>query len=91
MADTSIERANQSSKDPPMPMDLDMWFAETAEGIDFDWPESLAVERIQIGIAEIVAAILVFAAFVVIARWAISILFSAGCLLPGMNITLYEN
>jgi hypothetical protein len=57
-----------------MPADLDIAFAETIEAIDFNWPESLAVERIQIGLAEIVAAILVFAGFVVLAQRAISLL-----------------
>ncbi len=56
-----------------MQADLDIAFSETVEAIDFDWSESLAVERIQVGIA----AILVFAGFVVLARCAISILFSA--------------
>jgi hypothetical protein len=56
-----------------MPADLDTAFDEIAEGCCFDWPKSSAVERLQIGIA----AILVFAGFVVLARCAISILFSA--------------
>jgi len=45
-----------------------MAFAETVEAIDFDWSESLAVERIQMGIAEMAMAILVFAGFVVLTR-----------------------
>lgn len=49
-----------------MPADLDIAFAEIVEAIDLDWPGSLAVERIRIGIAEIV----VFAGFLLVARWA---------------------
>src|SRR5712671_7262479 len=64
---------DQSWKDPSMPADLDIAFAETVEAIDFDWPESLAVERIQTGIAEMAVAILVFAGFVVLTRGAISV------------------
>jgi hypothetical protein len=67
----------KSSNDSAMPADLDIAFAKIVEAIDFNWPESLAVERIPIGIAKIVSAILVFAVFVVLARWAISILYSA--------------
>jgi len=52
-----------------MPSDLDIAFAETVEAVDFDWPESLAVERTQMGIV----AILVLAGFVVLARGTISV------------------
>jgi len=61
----------QSWKDSSMPADLDIAFAETVEAIDFDWPQSLAVERIQMGIAEMAVAILAFAGFVVLTRGAI--------------------
>ena len=60
---------DQSWKDSPMPSDLDIAFAETVEAVDFDWPESLAVERTQMGIV----AILVLAGFVVLARGTISV------------------
>src|ERR1700747_2758739 len=43
---------DQSWKDSPMPADLDLEFAETVEAVDFDWPESLAVERTQMGFKE---------------------------------------
>jgi hypothetical protein len=49
-----------------MPMDLEIAFFQTVENIDFDWPETLAVERIKIGIAEIAVAVLVFAGFVLL-------------------------
>jgi hypothetical protein len=52
-----------------MPADLDTALAEIAEGCCFYWPESLAVERVHVGIAEIVAAAFVFAGFVVLAQW----------------------
>jgi hypothetical protein len=64
---------DQLWKDPSLPADLDIAFAETVEAIDFDWPESLAMERIQMGIAEMAIAILVFAGFVVLTRGAISV------------------
>jgi hypothetical protein len=56
-----------------MPADLDLAFAETVEAVEFDWPESLTVERTQMGIAEMVVAILVFTGFVVLARETISV------------------
>lgn len=73
-----------------MPADLDIASTKTVEAVGFDWPESLARERIQMGIAEIVAAILVFAGFVILAVAAIlvfagSVILARGtisCLLP---------
>jgi hypothetical protein len=59
----------QSSKD--LPTRLDTVFVETIEQVRFDWPESLAVERIRIGIAEIGAGMVVLAGLTVLARWAI--------------------
>ena len=53
--------------------DLDIAFAETIEAVDFDWPESLSVERTQMGITEMGVAILVFAGFLVLARGTLSI------------------
>jgi len=47
----------KSSNDSAMPADLDIAFAKIVEAIDFNWPESLAVERIPIGIAKIVSGI----------------------------------
>jgi hypothetical protein len=61
------KEADQSAKDSPEPADLNTAFAESVEAIDFDWPKSLAVERIRIGIAEIVAAIVACGGFVIIA------------------------
>jgi hypothetical protein len=51
-----------------MPANLDTALVEIAEGCCFDWPESLPVERVHVGIAGIVAAAFVFAGFVVLAR-----------------------
>ena len=59
----------QSSKD--LPTGLDTVFAETLEQLRFDWPESLAVERIRIGIAEIGAGMVVLAGLTVLTRWVI--------------------
>jgi hypothetical protein len=56
-----------------MPAKLHLAFAETVEAVDFDWPGSLAVERTQMGIAEMAVAILVFTGFVVLARGTISV------------------
>jgi len=53
--------------------DLDIVFAETIEAVEFDWSESLTVERTQMGIAEMAVAILVFTGFVVLARGTISV------------------
>ena len=50
---------------------LDTVFAETLEQVQFDWPESSAVERIRIGIAEIGATLVVLAVLTVLARWTI--------------------
>ena len=44
-----------------MPMDLEIAFFQTVENIDFDWPETLTVERIKIGIAAIAVSVLVLA------------------------------
>lgn len=67
------ERSNlQSSKD--LPTRLDTVFVETLEKVRFNWPESLAVERIRIGIAEIGATMVVLAVLTVLARRAIFIL-----------------
>ena len=44
-----------------MPMDLEIAFCQTVENIDFDWPETLAVDRIKIGIAAIAVSVLVLA------------------------------
>jgi hypothetical protein len=57
-----------------MPADLDTAFDEIAEGCCFDWPKNLAVERLHVGIAEILAAAFVFAGFVVRARQTICML-----------------
>lgn len=56
-----------------MPADLDTAFVEITEEFDFDWPESLAAERVHVGKAAIVAAAFVFAGIVVLAQRAISI------------------
>jgi hypothetical protein len=45
----------------PVPGALATAFVEMVEGCDFDWPESLGVDSIDIGIAEIAAAALVLA------------------------------
>lgn len=73
MADPTIERAHQSSKDSAMPADLDIAFAETIEAVDFYWPESLSVESTQMGITEMALAILVFAGFFILARGTLSV------------------
>jgi hypothetical protein len=57
-----------------MSADLDTAFDEIAEGCCFDWPKSLAVERLHVGIAELAAAAFVFAGFVVRARQTICML-----------------
>jgi hypothetical protein len=44
---------DQSLKDSPLPADLDTALVETAQGSVFDWPESLPVERVRAGIADI--------------------------------------
>jgi hypothetical protein len=49
-----------------MPMDLEIAFFETGENIDFDWPETLGVERSKIAIAEIAVAVLAFAGLVLL-------------------------
>jgi hypothetical protein len=51
-----------------------MVFVETLEQVRFDWPKSLAVERIRIGIAEIGVAMVVLAVLTVLAGLAILIL-----------------
>jgi hypothetical protein len=51
-----------------------MVFVETLEQVRFDWPKSLAVVRIRIGIAEIGAAMLVLAVPTALAGLAILIL-----------------
>jgi len=62
-------RLNERSED--LPTRLDTVFVETLEQVRFDWPESLAVERIRIGIAEIGVTMVVLAVLTVLARWAI--------------------
>jgi hypothetical protein len=62
----------QSPRD--LPTRLDMVFVETLEQVRFDWPKSLAVERIRIGIAEIGVAMVVLAVLTVLAGLAILIL-----------------
>ena len=61
-----------------MPADLDTALAEIAEGCCFYWPESLAVERVHVGIAEIVAAAFAFAGFVVLAQRTFYLAFHRG-------------
>jgi hypothetical protein len=46
-------------------------FEEMVEGCCIDWPERLGVERVWAGIAELVAAALVVAGVVVLARWTV--------------------
>jgi hypothetical protein len=41
--------------------DLDRALVETAEEMDFNWPEFLPVERIELGIAQMTLALLLFA------------------------------
>jgi len=60
---------NERSED--LPTQLDTVFVETLEQVRFDWPESLGVERIRIGIAEIGVTMVVLAVLTVLARWAI--------------------
>ena len=60
-----------STKPSPLPADLATAFEEMVEGCCIDWPESLAVERVWAAIAELVAAALVVAGVVVLARWTV--------------------
>ena len=48
--------------DSPTSHDLDVALFQVAEGMKFDWPESLPVERIKIGISEIALAFILFVA-----------------------------
>ncbi len=65
-------KPDQSLKDSARPANLDTAFAEIDEELKFDWPESLAVERVYSGIAEIVAAAFGLIGFVVLALRAIA-------------------
>jgi hypothetical protein len=49
---------------------MDTALRKTVERIDCNRPDYLAAERIRIGIAEIIVAILVFAEFVLLAEQA---------------------
>ena len=57
---------NVEEKDKPADSqtshDLDLALFQIAEGIKFDWPESLPVERINTGISEIALACILFVA-----------------------------
>jgi hypothetical protein len=57
-----------------LPTRLDTVFVEILEQVRFEWPKSLAVERIRIGIAEIGAALVGLAVLTVLAGLAILIL-----------------
>jgi hypothetical protein len=65
---------DQPPNGSPMPTDLDTALFEIAEALDFDWPESLAVERVHAGVGEIVASAFAFAGFLILARRIIAIL-----------------
>ena len=60
---------NVEEKDQPADSqashDLDVVLFQIAEGMKFDWPEFLPVERIKAGITEIALGLIVFAALVV--------------------------
>jgi len=57
---------NVEEKDQPADSqtshDLDLALFQVAEGMKFDWPESLPVERMKTGISEIALAFILFVA-----------------------------
>jgi hypothetical protein len=57
---------NVEEKDQPADSqashDLDVVLFQIAEGMKFDWPESLPVERIKTGISEIALGFILFLA-----------------------------
>ena len=57
---------NDQSADSQTSHDLDLALFQVAEGMKFDWPESLAVERMKTGISEIALAFILFVALLAI-------------------------
>ena len=57
----NVEEMDQPA-DSPTSHDLDVALFQVAEGMKFDWPESLPVERIKTGISEIALAFILFVA-----------------------------
>jgi hypothetical protein len=64
---------DQSSQVLSAPADLDIAFAETVEAVDFDWPERSSVERVRVGIAEMLAGVLLLTGLVVLIQRTISL------------------
>ena len=60
---------NVGEKDQPADLqrshELDVALFQLAEGMKFDWPESLPVERIKTGISEIALGFILFLALLV--------------------------
>jgi hypothetical protein len=79
------DEPNQCSNN--VAISTDMAFVETVERMDFDWPDSLAVEGSKTGVAGFVKAMLVSAGFVAFARRAISVLCSAVASSKNLDIT----
>lgn len=67
MRTTGLSSSSISTTVLPLPAVLDTAFVEMMETCDFDWRESLAVDRVHVGIAEIAGAALLLAGFVVLA------------------------
>jgi hypothetical protein len=57
----NVEKKDQPAVSQTSP-DLDVTLFQVAEGMKFDWPESLPVERINTGISEIALAFILFVA-----------------------------
>ena len=57
----NVEEKDQAA-DSQTSHDLDVALFQVAEGMKFDWPESLPVERIKTGISEIALAFILFVA-----------------------------
>jgi hypothetical protein len=66
--------SNEFSRSSPVPFRLDTAFADMTDEIDFDWPDDPGAERMDIGLGEIVVAILAFAAFAILGRRAMATL-----------------
>jgi hypothetical protein len=59
---------DHSTENAPMPATLSTAFAETVEECNFNWPESLRVEKAYAGIVEIVAGVFVLAGLIALAE-----------------------
>lgn len=53
MQNNRSNEPDHSPKDSPLPANLNTALVELVEGIVFDWPERLPVERVRAGIADI--------------------------------------